>query len=457
MIVVANTKELENRYDLSKIRDDEQICVQGAMAGKQKYNNEKYQRRTTYTGREIKQVINQMRIIESSIPKEWNQFERAKYIYEVLGKNIEYNNNIEEYRTQRPSNLTCILEKKAICAGYSLLYKEMMDRQGIECDYVRGIGYSSNRTKSEKHAWNVLTINGQSFPVDLTWDSANLRKGEKQLKYFGVDDRFFEAHKIDSDERRYQYVIFSKQSVNAINTNPYKRQITITENQKMNIIQFAIEQTYLKFKTEYDESIARTQVEKAIGEYIKTGNASGFTRQGDARAQIKQFVSKEDVLELMTKLFLKQNYSGYNQNIWERVLENSVNETAKAHGIEHAQRALKKYITQGIDTGFTRTNAARSNLSDYLILPETAMNLMISVVTSRNIEKIEKNKTVIIDNGMHFNADEFAKMELPVEKKIRIISKAILWIKEKTKEKLNFKERQNQDIENIRDDNNERY
>lgn len=456
MIVVANTRDLENRYDLSKIRDDEQICIQGGLAGKPKYNSIQYQMRTTYTGREIKQIVNQMRIIESSIPKEWNQFQRAKYIYEVLGKNVEYNYNREEYRTQRPSNLTCILDRKAICAGYSLLYKEMMDRQGIECDYVRGIGYTTNRTRSEKHAWNVLTINGQSFPVDLTWDSANLRKGGSQLQYFGVNDRFFESHEIDSDERRYQYVIFSKQFVNAINTDSNNRKVTVTEEQKMNIIQLAIEQTYLKFEAEYDKHRARIQIEEAIKKYIKTGSAMGFTKQGNARTQIEQFVSKEDMLELMTKLFVEQNYNGYNQNSLGRALENSVNETAKVHGIEHAQIALKIYITQNKDTGFTRTNGARSNLSKYSLFPETAMNLMIGTVTSRKIEEIEQDKTIIIDNGMHFNADEFAKLDLPVEKKIGIIQKAIQWIKEKTKEKLNFQGKQNQDIQNMRDDNNER-
>ena len=34
MIVVANTKELEEEFDLSKIRDDELIRVEGGLKGK---------------------------------------------------------------------------------------------------------------------------------------------------------------------------------------------------------------------------------------------------------------------------------------------------------------------------------------------------------------------------------------------------------------------------------------
>lgn len=457
MIVVANTRELESRYNLSKIRDDEQVCVQGGMRGKPKYNDERYQRRTTYTGREIKQIINQMKIIENSIPKEWNQFQRAKYIYEVLGKGIEYNYNKEDYKTQRPSSLAGILDRKAICAGYSLLYKEMMDRQGIECDYVRGIGYSPNRNRSEKHAWNVLTINGQSFAVDLTWDSANLRKGETQLQYFGDDHRFFERHEIDPDEKRYQYVSYSKEQINSINTNPNDRQNKgVTQEQQINIVQLAIEQTYLKFEKEFGAAAARTQVEKAIEKYITTGDAISFTRQGDARSQIEQFVSREDMLHLISKSFVENNYNGYNQNTLSRILENSVNETSRVHGMQHTAGALERYIREGNDIGFTRTNNARANLSQYAILPGNAMKLMISTVASRSIEEIEANKTVILDNNKgktFFYADEFAGAELPAEKKKGIISKAIQWIKEKTKEKLISKTKQDQ---NVKDDSEER-
>lgn len=187
MIVVANTKELEEIYDLNRLRDDEQVVVQGGLKGKEKYNDERYQIRTTYTGWQIKQIISQMKLIEDSIPKEWNEYQRAKYIYEVLGREIEYNYNRENYRSQQSSNLTILLSRKGICAGYSLLYKEMMDRQGIECDYIRGIAYCNSR--QESHAWNVLTINGQSFPVDLTWDVPRIRRGD-ELENFGLNQNF---------------------------------------------------------------------------------------------------------------------------------------------------------------------------------------------------------------------------------------------------------------------------
>ena len=61
MIVVANTKELEEKFDLSRIRDDELIRVEGGLKGKSKYNNNHYISRTTYTAKTLKQIIQQMK------------------------------------------------------------------------------------------------------------------------------------------------------------------------------------------------------------------------------------------------------------------------------------------------------------------------------------------------------------------------------------------------------------
>lgn len=455
MIVVANTKELESKYNLNTIPDNEQILVQGGLAEKNKYNKEKYQKRTTYSGREIKQIIGQMKVIEASIPKEWNQFQKAKYIYEVLGKKIDYNHNEAEYDTQKPSNLSVILSRKGICAGYSLLYKEMMDRQGIQCDYVRGIAYNRDRTKSERHAWNVLTINGQSFPVDLTWDSPVLRRGEPDLEYFGVDTQFADRHIIDQDERRYHYVTFNKNYIRNIDTNPKNVHFNdVNLSQKMGIVSLAIEQTYLRFEKETGRDAAKQQVERAIQRYITTGDASSFTRTGNARDQIKQIVSPKEMLDLMAQSFIEKNYNGYNVNSLGRILESSVNETSRAYGIEHTANSLVAYITQGKVNGFTRTNNARNNLSNYALLPGTAMELMIDTVTRRSIEEIEKDKTIIIPKTkVYFYADELAGADLPVEKKKNVISKAINWIKEKIKSKNNNK---NNTKKYSKDENDER-
>ena len=98
MIIVRNTKELEQKWDLNKLPDTEKIMVLGGFEGKPKYldcpnlnKREEYLARITYSTRQIKQIIAEMKEIEESIPLDWNKWQRAKYIYETLAENIKYN------------------------------------------------------------------------------------------------------------------------------------------------------------------------------------------------------------------------------------------------------------------------------------------------------------------------------------------------------------------------------
>lgn len=438
MIVVSNTKELERKYNLAKLRDDEKVIVQGGLAGKPKYNEKRYQLRTTYTVRQIKQIIGQMKLIEGSIPRGWDELQKAKYIYEILGKRIQYNHNREEYSSQQASNLTILLSGKGICAGYSLLYKEMMDRQGIKCDYIRG------ETRKTMHAWNVLTINGKSLPVDLTWDANRMHKGSQQLQFFGADRNFELEHIPDPDERKYNYVVYSQDFVNAINTDTNEKQYKAEEAQKADIIELAIEETYEKFKKAYGSEVATKQIKGAIKKYLQDRNAEGFTRQGNAREQLEKYVLPEDMLKAFAQSYVEQAFLKGSK---ASALMNSVIADANAYNKQHAIRALVKYIETGKSEYFTRTNGARQNLLEH-VSQNNAMEIMVNAVAEQyvqSIEKVDLEKTHIIVEAQkgYFYGDEFSNVKLPAEKRKGIIEKAIQWIKTKIREKQNRQENQN--------------
>lgn len=443
MIVVANTKELEKRYDLNRMNEDEKIRVLGGLAGKKKYNKDRYEYRTTYIVRQLKQIINQMRLIESQIPESWNELQRAKFIYEKLAKNIVYNYNKEEYGKQQCSNLTGIVRGNAICAGYSLIFKEMMDRQGIQCDYIKGLGLDND--SGEPHAWNVLTIQGHNIPVDLTWDSARLRQGEKDLDFFGTNPNFHKTHIPDKDEKRYSYSILKKEVLNSIKTDTSRKQDEITEWQKMDIINLAIEETYSKFKREYGAENSKALIFEALKSYINTNNPRVFTRDGAAREQIKQYVTPDDMLQLIAKSYV-QDYAKYREI---GVLETSIAKTAVKYGDESAINALVTYIKTGHVKAFTRDGNARSNVTNY-INPESAFELIIKNFAEREIDEIEKSeieKNTIMNKAKEcFGADEIALTELPKEKRANLLKKAMSWIKERTQQMFKNKNENSKDL-----------
>ena len=58
------------------------------------------------------------------------------------------------------SSYSVFVNGKAVCQGYSLAFKVLMDRAGIGCCYVCNYG----------HAWNMVELDGNWYHVDCTWD-----------------------------------------------------------------------------------------------------------------------------------------------------------------------------------------------------------------------------------------------------------------------------------------------
>ncbi|MBP3502606.1 MAG: hypothetical protein J6K42_03910 [Clostridia bacterium] len=140
-----------------------------------------------YTRDELVEIISKMESIEKGMEgKEFSQLEKALYIFEKLRRDIQYEWEISrDYQTDKSSielrSLRGLLSKRAVCAGFSLIYKELLDRQGIDCKYVSGMSCRYNEDGTLKsqcgHAWNVITINGKNYPLDLTMAIGDYRKG----------------------------------------------------------------------------------------------------------------------------------------------------------------------------------------------------------------------------------------------------------------------------------------
>lgn len=443
MIVVANTKELEEKFDLNSLRDDELIRIEGGLKGKSKYNDNHYITRTTYTVRTLKQIIQQMRTIESQIPKEWDEVQKAKYIYMILGKNITYEHDASKRIGGRCSNLTGLVTGKAICAGYSLIFKEMMDRQGIQCDYVRGISGSANDI--EKHAWNVLTIRGISFPIDLTWDSITLNRGSSDLKYFGTDPNFFRMHSPDNDEIRYNYSLLRREDVNSIDVSNVKRQSNrqIEEWEKRDAINFAIEKTFKKCQQMYGTEYAIKQMKSSLKKYMVEKNVNVFTRDDGARNGIIEKVTVEDMIKYMSEEYVEKCNLGKKRGI----LENAVIETEKKYGKMSAQYAVRRYIKTGITQSFTRDGNARESIQRSLT-NDKALDIVISEFVNEQVRQIYNSTTqeAFIEKNVHkyFKASEFVAVQLPEKEKTSILKKTIAWIKEKTREMSHKKQQESQ-------------
>ncbi len=69
-----------------------------------------------------------------------------------------------------------LIEKTAVCQGYALSYQYMLEMLGIESEICSS--YSLN------HAWNIVTIDGRQYHVDITWDDAPGLPGQVRHENF---------------------------------------------------------------------------------------------------------------------------------------------------------------------------------------------------------------------------------------------------------------------------------
>lgn len=126
-----------------------------------------------------------------------------------MGISIRVNDGVD---TQSPENV--LNNKRAVCDGYSHLFRALCWAQKIPCVYVRG----SVTTDAREHAWNAVLLDGEWRWVDSTWDTfskyygeGRWERGDQRLDYFLCSTEFLStdhgAKKVDVDRSNEQVKI----------------------------------------------------------------------------------------------------------------------------------------------------------------------------------------------------------------------------------------------------------
>lgn len=122
----------------------------------------------------------------------------AYYItYDIEESNFpSYSYSTEDERLSRELQYSKKLSKrvisrrKAVCQGYSYLFKAVCTALNIETTIVTGASKTLTRDIGKRynsnHAWNIITLNNQKYLIDVTWASQSDRSN---IKY--VNDYYF--------------------------------------------------------------------------------------------------------------------------------------------------------------------------------------------------------------------------------------------------------------------------
>ena len=186
ILILDNTVGLSSEL-ISKIVSDRVVfSIKGGLdyEKKKKYKDKKYIDRTLVTPSGLTKIIKYFEYNESMIDPNWNEYEKAMFLYNALVVDMEYDENYETIYSPKSieRGLNGILYGKLVCAGFAEVYKEMLDRIGIK-------NYYQNR--KNHHDWNVIEIDGKKYGLDITFDNNRKNNGKCTFSFFGSDPEFY--------------------------------------------------------------------------------------------------------------------------------------------------------------------------------------------------------------------------------------------------------------------------
>lgn len=119
--------------------------------------------------------------------------ERILILHDYLVSHTSYNYE-RAHNQPAPSNRIygaygALVDGDAVCHGYTLAYKALLNKAGIESLFV-----GSDRVDGIGHAWNLVELDGEYYHIDATWNDK--AEGNSRYTYFLLSDETFkEIHK----------------------------------------------------------------------------------------------------------------------------------------------------------------------------------------------------------------------------------------------------------------------
>ncbi len=126
-----------------------------------------------YTAEEItdrKALIGQtVSDIMEGIPDTDDEYQIVKYFYEIVISGTEYAMDSSDHQ----NICSVFLNGKSVCQGYAKAFQYLLHQAGMESGLVIG-----TVKDGDSHAWNLVSVNGNWYYVDVTWGDAHYLLGE---------------------------------------------------------------------------------------------------------------------------------------------------------------------------------------------------------------------------------------------------------------------------------------
>lgn len=121
-------------------------------------------------------------IRKAGITDDMDEYEKELRLHDVLVRELTYASSVNAHNLYG-----AIVEKVAVCQGYSYAFNYLLRLCGIEAHYVKGTSHGMS------HGWTLVNINGHYYYTDVTWDDpvgSDDNSDDIYHTYFNVTDSF---------------------------------------------------------------------------------------------------------------------------------------------------------------------------------------------------------------------------------------------------------------------------
>ena len=197
-----------------------------------------------------------------------NDYEKISSIYDYICNHVSY--DFENYQnvnyTLKYTAYAALMNHKAVCQGYALLFYRLALEAGIDNRLIPG------NANGDTHGWNIVSLDGKYYNLDTTWDAAGIQLGRSR-KYFLKADQGFQDHirnkEYSTDEFCQQYPMADKNYGQSVSAPTKTGSSAMKSGQKV---------TYDLVEM---GAYPQTQVTSDAEVYQQLKNASGWDANGD--------------------------------------------------------------------------------------------------------------------------------------------------------------------------------
>lgn len=200
-----------------------------------------------FKNQELQKAIDDL--INSCIKPGMTDFEKERVIHDELVKKVSYYEykSIDNIPALTHTAYGALVDKRAVCDGYSKAYKMVLEKLGIENIIISGV------VDNLPHAWNLVNLDGNYYHVDVTSDKLEDKSTRYVVHtYFNVtDEEILDTHTINNkfnipkcNSKDYDYYVKTKSYIE-YEDNLYDKLSRIISIQKNSqILEFKADSRY---------------------------------------------------------------------------------------------------------------------------------------------------------------------------------------------------------------------